>query len=481
MKRKALPIILIVACLAGCVSLAPEYKRPAPPVPANWPTGAAYKGPAGGETGPAAVDMEWRKFCIDEKLRKVIGLALDNNRDLRMAALNIERAQGVYQIQRAVLFPQVSASAVGNEQRLPADLSAPGLSATGVPLSPSPTVSRQYSVGLGVNSYELDLFGRVRSLKDQALEQFFATEEARRSVQISLVASVANAYLSRAADYESLKVSRDTLESQEASYKIIERRFSVGTSSQLDLRQAQTRVDAARVDIALFTALVAQDENTLTFLVGSPVPAELLSDEMGADAVFADIAAGVSSEVLLRRPDILRAEHQLKAANANIGAARAAFFPTILLTTNVGTMSSQMTGLFRYGQDTWGFAPQITLPIFDAGSRWASLKVAKADQAIFLAQYEKAIQTAFREVADALAVRGTVGDQLTAQESMVYASSEAYRLSDARYTKGIDNYLGVLDSQRSLYAARLRLINIRFSRFANMVNLYKALGGGTGE
>jgi outer membrane protein, multidrug efflux system len=471
MIRYALPTILLVFSLAGCISMAPEYTRPAPPVPAQWPDGPAYKGAADAQTGAAADGMEWRKFYKDEKLQKLIALALDNNRDLRVATLNIEKAQALYRIQRAALFPAVNASGAGAEQQTPADLSYTGQS----------VVTRQWSVTVGVSSYELDFWGRITSLKDQALEQYLATEQARRSAQISLVAEVAYAYLTRAADCERLKVSRDTLESQEASYKLIERKFNVGSSSALDLSQAKTRVDAARVDIALYTGQVAQDENALALLVGAPVPTELLSNVLDTAAMFNDTAAGVSSEALLRRPDIEQAEHLLKAFNANIGAARAAFFPTIVLTTSAGTLSSQVSGLFTAGQNTWTFVPQLTLPIFDAGSRWANLAAAKTDRDIYLARYEKAIQTAFKEVADALAVRGTVGDQMTAQESLVKASEEAYNLSDLRYTKGIDNYLGVLDAQRSLFAARLRLISIRQSQVANMVTVYKVLGGGEGK
>jgi len=470
MMRKVLPIALIAACLAGC-TLAPKYTRPDPPIPAQWPTGPAYKPVAEGQTAPAAPETGWRDFFLDEQLQKVIELALQNNRDLRIATLNIEKARAFYKIQRADLFPFVAATGSGINQRWPADVSSTG----------DPMEYRQYTAGIGFSSYELDFFGRVRSLTQAALQQYFATEQARRSAQISLVAEVANAYLAYAADCERLKLTKDTLESQEASYKLIQRRFTVGASSELDLRQAQTRVDAARVDIALFTAQVAEDENALAVLVGMVLPPELLRRELGNGTMFREISQGVSSEVLLRRPDILQAEHQLKAANANIGAARAAFFPTILLTASRGSMSSQLRGLFRYGSDSWTFAPQVSLPIFDAGSRLANLQGATADRDIFLAQYEKAIQVAFKETANALAQKGTIGDQLEAQESLVDASSQAYRLSEARYLNGIDNYLVVLDSQRSLYANQLRLIGIRYAKSANLVTLYKVLGGGEGE
>ncbi|HEY3276656.1 MAG TPA: efflux transporter outer membrane subunit [Syntrophorhabdaceae bacterium] len=468
---RTIAAFILSLLLVGCATMAPDYMRPVPPVPGEWPEGAAYKATGAEQNGAVPLGLQWRAFYMDDKLRELMRIALDNNRDLRVASLNIERARGFYRIQFAALFPTLNAYASETAQRLPADLSYLG----------RPVVSRQFSYTVGFSSYELDFFGRVRSLKDQALEQYLATEQARRSVQISLLAEIAYAYLNRAADYERLKVSLDTLESQQASYKLVENKYRVGSASELDLRQAQTRVDAARVDIAYYTAQVAQDENGLALLLGSPVPSRLLVDELGTDKMFEDIIAGVSSEVLLRRPDIEQAEHQLKAANANIGAARAAFFPTVTLTTGAGTISGQLSGLFTSGQGTWIFAPQITLPIFDFGSRWANLAVSKADRDIAVARYERSIQTAFKEVADALAVRGTVGDQLAAQESLVQASAEAYRLSELRYAKGIDNYLGVLDSQRSLYVARLRLVSIRLAQLVNLVNLYKVLGGGEGE
>ena len=457
----------MIVCLAGC-TLAPTYTRPEAPVPSAWPTGPAYNHATTAPVSPSAADIKWRDFFVDEKMRKVIDLALDNNRDLRVAALNIEKAQAQYRIQRAELFPTVNAAGSLSKQRLPADVSGTG----------QPETITQYGVNLGISSWELDFFGRVRSLKDRALEQYLATEQARRGAQILLVAEVANAYLTLAADRESLKLVQSTLEAQQATYNLIKRRYEVGASSELDLRQSQTRVDAARVDIARYTGQVALDENALNLLIGSPVPAELLPGELGAVTTMQDITPGLSSEVLQRRPDILQAENQLKAANANIGAARAAFFPRITLTTNIGTISAELSGLFKSGQDTWTFAPQIILPIFDAGSRWANLKVAKADREIALTQYEKAIQVAFREVADALAKRGTVGDQMEAQQSLVQATAVSYRLSDARYIRGIDSYLTVLDAQRSLYSAQQGLISLRLARLTSLVTLYKVLGGG---
>jgi len=457
--------------LAGCATMAPKYSQPAMPVPAAWPTGAAYKENAVKPGGSAAADIPWRDFFVNPQLRNVIELALANNRDLRVATLNIEKSRALYRIQRAELIPQIEATAAGSVQRVPADLSSSGQS----------TIARQYSIGLGVSAYELDLFGRVRSLKDQALEQYLSTEQAKVAVQISLVAEVANSWLTLAADRERLQLAKDTLESQNSSYTLIRHRFEAGASSQLDLRQAQTRVDAARVDIALFTAQLARSENALNLLVGKPVPPELLPSRLESLTAVKDLTPGLPSDVLLRRPDILQAEHGLKGANANIGAARAAFFPRISLSSSFGTASAKLTDLFMPGSAVWSFVPQISVPLFDAGSNLANLDVAKADRDIAVAQYEKAIQTAFREVADTLASRGTLGDQLEAQQSLAEATADSYRLSEARYTRGVDSYLVVLDSQRSLYAAQQDLINVRLARLANLVTLYKVLGGGDSE
>ena len=445
--------------------MAPKYTRPAAPVPAAWPSGPAYKEPPATGQAPLAADVPWREFFTDPRLQKLIDPSLNNNRDLRVAALNIEKARALYRIQRAELFPRLETGVTASKQRVMIS------GQTGL------VTLQQFSVNLGVSSWELDFFGRVRSLKDQALEQYLATEQARQSVQILLVSEVANAYLTLAADRESLKLAQSTLESQQASYNVIARRVEVGFSPELDLRQAQTRVDSARVDIARFTAQVAQDENALNLLVGSPVPADLLPQALSAIKPLPDVSPGLSSEVLLRRPDILQAENLLKGANANIGAARAAFFPRITLTTAIGSASGQLSGLFGPGSAVWSFAPQIALPIFDAGT-WSALKVTKVDRDIAVAQYEKAIQTAFREVADALAQRGTLGDQLAAQQSLVEATAKSYRLSDARYEKGIDSYLNVLDAQRSLYGAQQGLIAVRLARLANQVTLYTVLGGG---
>jgi len=459
--------LIAAAALAACTNLAPDYQRPAAPVAANWPTGPAY---AGNNGGHAAVNTDWHAFVLDPKLQQVTALALANNRDLRVAALTIEKAQAQFQIQGALLYPHIVASAADAGSLTPANLSLTG----------SRMVLHEYSVGLGFSSYELDLFGRIRNLKNEALEQYLSTEAAQRSTEISLIAQVVAAYLSLAADQEHLALSESTLKDQQATYAMDRRRFELGSASQLDLSQAQTAVDTARGDVARYISLVAQDMNALTLLAGSAIPPDLLPTLSLANFVAVqEPVSGLPSDLLQNRPDILEAEHQLKAANADIGVARAAFFPSITLTTSLGTASTQLSGLFQSSQRTWVFAPQVNLPIFDGGSNIANLKVSKANRAITLAQYEKAIQSAFREVADALADRGTLDAQLSAQESLVDATSQSFRLSTARYNQGIDSYLVVLDSERSLYASEHNLIALQLARQRNLVNFYKALGGVT--
>jgi len=460
-----------ILCLGGC-TMAPRYSRPEAPVPAAWPSGPAYKDAAGKPDDKAVSDIPWQQFFADEKLRKLVALALENNRDLRVAVLNIEKSRAQYRIRRADLMPKIDADATATYQRLAEDFSGTGL----------PMNIHQYNLTLGMSSYELDLFGRVRSLKDQALEQFFATAQARRATQLSLVAEVASNYLTLAADRERLKLAKETLESQETSYRLILSRYEAGISSALDLNQARTSVESARVDIARYTTFTAQDENALNLVVGSMIPADLQPDALSETLTsLKDLPPGLPSDVLLGRPDILQAEHLLKGANANIGAARAAFFPRITLVSSVGLGSDDLSGLFKSGAFVYKVAPQISIPIFQGGANQANLDAAKVDRDIAVAQYEKAIQTAFREVADALAQRGTIDDQITAQQSLTDATSESYRLSQARYEKGVDSYLAVLDSQRSLYGAQQNLITVRLSRLTNLVTLYKVLGGGAKE
>ena len=452
--------VALAATLASACSMIPDYQRPEAPVPANFPNA-----PRAAEAIPADA-IAWRDYFADAQLREVIAQALANNRDLRIAALNIEQARAQYRIQRADLYPAVGASGGQTAQRLPDD-------------SGDGDVSRTYSATIGFSAYELDFFGRIRSLNAQALETYLGTEEARRSAQISLVAEVVNAWLTLAADRERLVLAQRTFETRQKSFELTGKSFDAGAVSALDLRQAETLQEGARADAARYRSFVAQDENALALIAGAPVPAEwlpaTLTDSVSA---VAELPAGVPSEVLIRRPDILQAERALRAANANIGAARAAFFPSITLTAAAGTASGTLGDLFGSGSGMWSFIPQIRIPIFEAGRLKASLEVAEVQRDIHIAQYEKAIQSAFREVADALAERATLAEQLAARRKLVEATGSGFRLSEARYKGGVDSYLGLLDAQRTLYSAQLDLIGVRLADAANRVALYKALGGG---
>lgn len=468
MNRLAFGLAAALVVSAGCVNLAPKTGPVASPAPAAWPAGPAYAAPAA-PAGPAAADLGWRDFLADQRLRDVVDLALANNRDLRVAALNIERARALYNVRRADLFPSIDAGAAGTAQRTPG----------GVGVSPDAVTSHVYNLEVGFASYELDLFGRVRNLKDQALQQYFATEDARRAAQISLVAEASSRYLALGADRELLRLAKETLASRQASFELIKRRVDVGIASDLTLRQAETTVDTARGDVARFTTQVAQDENALALVVGAPVPAELLpGEDLFRTPATKDVSAGLPSEVLERRPDIMQAERTLRAADANIGVARAAFFPRIALTANAGVASADLSNLFKGGTGAWTFAPQATLPIFGAGRLKGNLAAAKAERGIALAQYERAIQGAFREVADALALRGTVDERIAAQEALVAATGASQRISEQRFRTGISSYLDVLDAQRTLYDAQKALISVRLAKADNNVTLYKVLGGG---
>ena len=461
MNKKRLLILMVL--LAGC-TLAPKYDRPEAPVPKTWPSGPSYQDT---KQAPQASQLPWRDFITDPRLREVVAVALANNRDLRVTGLNVEKAKAMFGINRASLLPIVNATGNWYQERVPADLSSSGKIYT----------AEKYSVNLGLAAWEIDFFGRIRSLKDAALEQYLATDEARRSAQILLVATVTQAYLALAADREALQLVASTLEAQEAAYNMIRKRHEVGMASELDLRRSQTQVETARGDVARYTQLVAQDENGLNLLVGSSVRPDLLPRDLSGVTLPRDISAGLSSDVLLGRPDVLAAEHFLKAANANIGAARASLFPRISLTTSFGTASADLSGLFKGGSNVWTFAPQIVMPIFDP-RLWYAYDVTKLEKEISVAQYEKSVQTAFREVADALAEKGTVSRRVTAQQSLVDAMAVVYRLSEMRYEKGIDSYLSVLDAQRSLYGAQQGLILLRLASVNNIVTLYKTLGGG---
>lgn len=458
---------LTVTPLAGC-SLIPEYHRPAPDLPAAWNAGAA--GHAAQPAGQApAVPQDWRQVVADAPMARLIDLALSNNRDLRVAVLQIEKARAQHAIARADLFPHIDASGGADMGRTSAPLSTTGDAYT----------SHAYSVGVGFSSFELDLFGRIRSLKEQALEQFLSTDAAARSVQLTLVAEVGQAYLTLAADREQLDLAREILETERASFAVVQSRYDNGIAGELDVVRARTTVDTARVSVAAAEARVTADENTLALLLGMPLSPDLAPARRLADvAPLADPPAGLPSEVLARRPDVAAAEHTLKAANANIGAARAAYFPRIGLTASYGNASTEMNDLFRAGSRTWSFVPQATLPIFHAGAIRAGVESAEAERDIQVAQYEKTVQTAFKEVSDALAQGTSLATQAEAQASLVQATGTAYDLSTRRYERGVDGYLSKLDAQRSHAAARQDLVSVLLSRQSNRLTLFKALGGG---
>lgn len=451
--------------LSSSCTLAPKYERPEAPVPSEWPSGPAYEREAA--EAPRADEVDWPEFFSDEQLRRVIALALENNRDLAVAALNVERARALYAVQRDELFPALQASASHLRQRVSEDFLYPG----------QPETLRRHTVDFGIAAWEIDFFGRIRSLKDAALERYLATEYGRRSAQLLLVSAVAQAYLALAADRENLRLAETTLKTQEDAYALVKRRLEIGIGSEIDLYRVQVQVEAAREAAARYRQLVAQDGNALALLVGAPVPEELLPTDLSSIAPPREVSAGLPSEVLLRRPDVLQAESLLRAAYADIGAARAAFFPRISLTAAFGTASEDLASLFHSGTWTWMYAPQLVMPIFDART-WSAYRVAKVQRELALKEYERAIQVAFRDVADVLAVRGTVREQLAAQESLVKAAAETYRLALSLYEKGLQGYLSVLDAQRSLFAAEQGLVSLRLAELASRVRLYAVLGGG---
>lgn len=466
--------LAIALATTGCLSLAPKVPAADAAIAGEWPlppTTQAFTGatPAADGSQPAVAgtvaDIGWRDFFADQNLETLIGRALENNRDLRVAVLNVEKARAQYRIQRADRVPGVSA--IGQLQRSGGD---------------NQPVTDAYTAGLGITNFELDLFGRVRSLSQSALQRYFAEEEARRSAQLSLIGEVANAYLTLAADRELLSVSEATLKNQQSAYHLTEKRRELGAVSGLEVSQARTQVEQARADAARYAGQVAQDINVLNLLVGEPVDAALLPQRLTDEVSgVGALPSGLPSEVLLRRPDVLQAEHLLLAANANIGAARAAFFPSISLTGLFGSASTELSGLFDSNTRAWSVNPVINIPIFQGGKLRAGLASAKADQQIALAQYEKAIQSGFRDVADALALTKTLAEQRQAQEALVEAASRADQLSTARYKAGRDSYLNQLDAQRTLYGAQQGLVTTRLSEQTNRVTLYKVLGGGWNE
>jgi multidrug efflux system outer membrane protein len=458
-----LTLIMLAAGLLSACSMAPLYVQPAAPVAATF---------IGNADGTAtAADTGWRTFFPDQRLQALITAALIDNRDLRTAALRIEEARALYNVQSADLLPNINGTASGARARIPGALSVTG----------RPTTGGTYQVGFGLASFELDFFGRVRSLNDAALAQYLATTEARLSVQISLVSEVAKAYLAERGFDEQLMLAQQTLDGRLQAYKLAQQRYDVGASSELDLRLSETLVQTARVAQLTLQRQRAQASNALTLLVGRATidlpPATLLSDEN----IVTTIAAGLPSDLLNRRPDIRAAEQRLKSANANIGAARAAFFPRISLTAAAGTSSNALSGLFNAGSGSWSFAPQLVLPIFDAGRNRSNLTLAQVRTDLAVVDYEKVIQVAFREVSDALVARGLLDEQVVAQQAVVTAQTVRLKLAQQRFDNGIASALDVVDAQRELFIAQQALVQTRLLRLTNAVDLYRSLGGGLTE
>jgi multidrug efflux system outer membrane protein len=487
MQKHSLIAVAVALFAAGC-TMAPKYERPAAPVTSTFPTGGVYDtqpgatqpdaNPAGNQqpgatnaarsaNGQAAADIGWRDFFVDPRMQRLIEIALKNNRDLRVSVLNMQASAAQFRIVRAGLLPTLDAAASQSKSRTPKDLSFF-----------DQTISNSYSVGLNA-SWEIDFFGRIQSLKDQALAQYLATAQARKAAEISLVSQVANQYMTVLELDDLLKVTQNTLKTSQESYRIAKLQFDNGTGSELDLRQSQTVVEQALANLQQQQRLRAQADNALVLLIGEPLPDDLPPGmPLDNQNLLTDIPAGLPSDLLTRRPDIMEAEENLLAANANIGAARAAFFPKVSLTGSFGTLSPSLGGLFKPGSAAWSFAPSITLPIFEGGQNLANLDLANIQKKVQIATYEKAIQSAFRDVADGLAARGTYDQQIQALERNTFAEQRRLDLSNLRYTNGVDSYLAVLIAQTDLYQAQQLLVVARMERLQNLVTLYQALGGG---
>ncbi|MFS2116855.1 efflux transporter outer membrane subunit [Herbaspirillum frisingense] len=463
MRLAAMPLLLAFL-LAACQSMAPDYQRPAAPVAAHYPQQSD-------STLPATTPLDWKSTFSDPQLQALISLALANNRDLRVAALRVEEAMALYGIQRADLFPTIGAQVGLDRSRTPADLNLTG----------RPLVGSAYQAGLGLSSWEIDLWGRLRSLDDAALHIAQASEATRRAATLSLVTQVADAYLELGELDERLAIASDTIASRQESYRIYARRVEVGASSRLNLTQIETLLTQAQALGAQLEQLRAQRLNALTLLVGSPLELAPGQARTVLDTVFPALQPGLPSLLLTRRPDVLAAEYRLQAANANIGAARAAFFPSISLTGQVGSASAELIGLFRDGSHAWSFSPSITLPIFTAGRLRNNLALSEIRRDISVANYEKTVQAAFREVADALAARQWLTRQLAIAQTAVTVQAERARLSTLRYDNGAAPFLDVLDAQRDLLSARQQLVQTRRALLSSSVALYAALGGDTSQ
>ena len=460
--RNSLTILALAACatLAGC-SLIPAYEAPALPVPNQYPSTT--------EAATAPVALGWQEYFTDPRLQKLIGIAITNNRDLRVSTLNVEKARAQFQIERSAIYPSVGgiASANRGNSQVTGDL------------------GNTFTAGLAVSAWEIDFFGRLRSLKEAALAQYLANDATRQSAELALVSSVAQGWLTLMADEELMDISRRTLATREASSKLTQLSYESGVVSELDLSQAQSLTEAARATYAQQKRQRSLDESAMALLLGQPVPEDILASLTGSQlanaAPMSDIPAGLPSDLLTQRPDLRAAEQQLLAANANIGAARAAFFPSISLTAQYGSVSNELSNLFNSG--TWGFnvGPTLNLPIFTAGRLTANLNASKASQEIAVAQYEKAVQSSFKEVSDALNSRTTLAEQQAAQAAQTKAERRRLYLADLRYRNGVSSYFDFLDAQRSLFALEQADVQVRLAQLINQINLYKALGGGWTE
>lgn len=460
-RAAVLPALCAVFLFSAC-TMAPKYERPGMPVPLEYHNGAALY-------GKGELNLGWREFFTDPGMQRLIDLALANNRDLRVALLNIEKVRAQYRIQRADLLPTIAASGEYSAVNTPAAFTTIG----------ERTIVRQYTASLGFSAFELDLFGRIHSLTEQALETFYSVEDDAKSAQLTLVAEVAGLYLQIVADREFLDITRATYKNRRGQYELVRNKFNSGVASQLEVSQAQSIMEEARSNVARYETRVGQAENYLALLLGSPLPKDMEEvRKLSKVSMIADIPEGLPSSLLERRPDIQAAEHRLKAANANIGAARANFFPTVALTGAFGTLSSDTANLFTGSAEFWKFLPQVSLPIFDTGRNIARLEASEAEKKIAVATYEKTIQNAFREVMDCLVQRAHIGEQMNAETALLKATSTAFNLASARYDVGVDSYLNVLDAQRSLYSAQQSYISTKLLRETNAIQLYKALGGG---
>lgn len=467
---------LAPALLAGCVNLAPDYESPAPVIPGVWPGVDRYGAPPA-EPGADISMLGWRDFFVDERLQRVVAQTLEHNRDLEVATLNIAAARAQVADTNAQLFPAISSSTSATFSR--AGRTAGGDDTASGNLANQNAVSESLSTEIGFASYEIDLFGRLRNQRNAAAQTLRATLADRRAAQISLIGEVAANWLTLAADTALLALARDTLTNRQASLRLVNARHDYGIASGTNVANARSAVEAVRVDIATLVGQVAQDENALNLVAGTTLAPELLPDDsLPERAVLEQLPAGVPSEVLLDRPDVIAAEYRLAGDYASIGAARAAFFPRISLTAATGWATQGLTGLFVDSNRSWSVTPQVNVPIFDGGSRAAQLALARIQREIDVANYERTLRVAFREVADALAVRATIDDQITAQTALVAANQRSYRLSQARYKAGTDSYLDTLIEQRTLYTSQQEAIRRRLARATNLVNVYKTLGGG---